>query len=86
MEKENNFVSYFVLEGIMTHLTLIIKRLIITLIVVLALWAGTIAGFLIYLSLPVEEYTETTIDQSIDNESNNNTLIGVDNNGKTESR
>ena len=76
-EKNNESVSYFILEGIMTHFSVTIKRLIITLIVVLVLWAATIAGFLWYLSLPVEEY-ETV---SVENAEGNANYIGNDMNG-----
>lgn len=71
-KKEN--VSYFVLEGIMTHFSVIIKRLIITAIIILVLWAATIAGFLWYLSLPIEEYDSVTVE----NEDGNANYIGND--------
>ena len=76
-EKNKGEVSYFVLEGIMTHLSLIIKRLIATLIVVLVLWALTIAGFLYYLSLPIEEISSV----EVENETGNANYIGNDMNG-----
>lgn len=72
--EEKGPVSYFVLEGIMTHFSIIIKRLIIVLVVVLVLWATTIAGFLWYISLPVEEYE--TVD--VENDSGNANYIGND--------
>lgn len=75
--QENKQISYFELEGIMTHFSVIIKRLITVLIVVLALWAATIAGFLWYLSLPIEEY-ETV---AVENTDGNANYIGNDMNG-----
>lgn len=74
MDDKKESVSYFVLEGIMTHFSAIIKRLIITVIVILVLWAATIAGFLWYLSLPVEEYSDITVE----NEDGNANYIGND--------
>ena len=81
-EKKDNTVTHFVLEGILNHFSTIIKRLIIVLIIVLVLWAATIAGFLWYISLPVEEYDSTVVTQDLDGDSN--TMIGVQN-GETES-
>lgn len=49
-------------------------------IIVLVLWFSTIAGFLIYISLPVEEYEVTQ-----ENEGENNTLIGVGDYGTSNS-
>lgn len=72
--EEKGPVSYFVLEGIMTHFSIIIKRLIIVLVVVLVLWATTIAGFLWYISLPVEECDTVTVE----NDSGNANYIGND--------
>lgn len=80
-EKKDNTVTHFVLEGILNHFSTIIKRLIIVLIVVLVLWAATIAGFLWYISLPVEEYDSTVVTQDLDGDLN--TMIGVQN-GETE--
>lgn len=81
MENDNK-VTHFVLEGILNHFSTIIKRLIIVIIIVLALWAATIAGFLWYISLPAEEYDTTTVTQDLDGDLN--TMIGVQN-GETES-
>lgn len=72
--EEKGPVSYFVLEGIMTHFSIIIKRLIIVLVVVLVLWATTIAGFLWYISLPIEESETVTVE----NDSGNANYIGND--------
>lgn len=57
-------VSYFVLEGIMTHYTNIIKRIITVLIIVIAMWLATIGGFLWYLSLPVEEVSSVEVENA----------------------
>lgn len=75
--EEKGPVSYFVLEGIMTHFSVIIKRLIAVLIVILVLWAATIAGFIWYISLPIEEYDTVTVE----NDSGNANYIGSDMNG-----
>lgn len=72
--EEKGPVSYFVLEGILTHFSIIIKRLIIVLVIILALWASTIAGFLWYISLPVEEGETVTVE----NEDGNANYIGND--------
>lgn len=72
-----NRVSYFVLEGIMTHSTLTIKRLLWIIVFIAILWAATIGGFLWYISLPVEDYQ----DVSIENDSGNANYIGNDMNG-----
>lgn len=51
------------------------KRLFIALIVVLAGWFLTIGGFIVYLSLPVEE---VTVEQEVDGDTNH--LIGIGDN------
>ena len=76
-EKEKANVSYFVLEGIMTHFNVVIKRLITVLVIVLILWSATIAGFIWYISLPVEEISETYVE----NQDGNANYIGNDMNG-----
>lgn len=77
MEDKDKAVSYFVLEGIMTHFSMTIKRLIIILVVTLVLWAATIAGFLWYISLPIEEVATTYVE----NADGNANYIGNDMNG-----
>lgn len=74
MEENKGSVSYLALEGVMTHFSIIIKRLVIVLITVLLLWAATIAGFIWYISLPVEEYTEI----SVENDEGNANYVGND--------
>ena len=76
-EEDSNTVSYFALEGIMTHFSNIMKKLIITLIIVLLLWVSTIAGFLWYISLPVEEVSTV----NVENQDGNANYIGNDMNG-----
>lgn len=66
MEPENRFASELLHE-----LKLQNKRLCITLYVIIALWFSTICGFLIYLSLPVNEI-------SIENDEGNANYIGGD--------
>ena len=58
------------------------KRLFMALVIVLALWFATIAGFIVYLSLPVEDIS---VEQEADGDSNQ--LIGIGDNygGETES-
>ena len=76
-DEHNEGLSYFVFEGIMTHMSKIIHRLSVICVIILTLWALTIAGFLWYLSLPVEEIS--TI--SVENEEGNANYIGNDMNG-----
>ena len=52
------------------------KRRFIVIIVLLALWFATIAGFIWYISLPVDEEVVT-----IDNDDGNANYIGNDMNG-----
>ena len=75
--KRNENVSYFVLEGILNHYSMIIKRLIATIIILVFMIGAIIAGFLWYLSLPVEEYDTVTVE----NEEGNANYIGADMNG-----
>ena len=49
-------------------------------IIMLVLWFATIAGFLLYASLPSEEYEVTQ-----ENDGENNTLIGVGDYGTSNS-
>ena len=77
MDDKKEQVSYFILEGIMTHFSVLMKRLVITMIVILFLWAATIAGFLWYISLPIEE----TSSVQVENEDGNANYIGNDMNG-----
>jgi len=53
------------------------RRWFIAFIIVLGLWFSTIVGFMIYVSLPVEE---VVMNQSADNNSHNS-MIGGDYNG-----
>jgi len=60
------------------------KRWFIAFCVMVGLEIATIAGFIWYISLPVEETTST---QEVDQDTNgggNNTFVGGDSNGKTE--
>lgn len=76
-DKRNENISYFVLEGILNHFSIINKRLITTLIVIVVLWAATIAGFLWYISLPIEEVSAVTVE----NQDGNANYVGNDMNG-----
>lgn len=71
-EKNDKFLA--VLEGVMTHDAIILKRVLIILVLIVVLWAGTIAGFLWYISLPVEETTSV----EVENEDGNANYIGND--------
>lgn len=71
-EKNDKFLA--VLEGVMTHDALILKRVLIILALIVVLWAGTVAGFLWYISLPVEETTSV----EVENEDGNANYIGND--------
>lgn len=54
------------------------KRWSVAFLVVLCLWFATIAGFIIYLSLP-EEVTQTTVEQQSSGDfHDNNNIIGGD--------
>lgn len=83
---ENENVSYFVLEGIMTHFTLMAKRLFVLCIALLVALMLTIAGFLWYISLPIEE-SETVKVESDGGYANyvGNDVIGGINNGESKS-
>lgn len=76
-EKKNDGVSYFVLEGIMTQFNLMFKRLFLLCVAVLVALVLTIAGFLWYISLPVE--TGSTV--TVENDDGNASYIGNDMNG-----
>ena len=83
---ENENVSYFVLEGIMTHFTLMVKRLFVLCIALLVALMLTIAGFLWYISLPIEE-SESVKVESDGGYANyvGNDVIGGINNGESKS-
>lgn len=76
-ENKDRDVPYYVLEGVMTHDVLILKRVLIILALALLLCAGTIFGFLWYISLPVEE----TSSVNVENTGGNANYIGNDMNG-----
>ena len=82
-EREKEYISNFTLEGILTHFTIIIKRqtrIIIALIVAIVL---IVAGFLWYITLPVEETTTTT--QTVDGiEASTINQIGGDSYGQSD--
>ena len=75
MEKENTSLA----TELIRELKSTSKRWFIAFIVVLSLWFATIGGFIIYLSLPVEETTTETVTQDADDNGNNN-YVGGDNN------
>lgn len=84
--ERNESISYFALEGVLNHFSLVIKRLLILCFALLVSWLLTIAGFLWYISLPIEEYSTV----SMENDEGLINYIGDDmkgdiNNGKSES-
>lgn len=87
-DEKKEKVSYFVLEGISTHFSLIIRRLVILCIIIIIAWLTTIGGFLWYISLPIEETSTITLDS----EDGNANYIGndmkgdINNYGKSESK
>lgn len=76
MEKENTSLA----TELIRELKSTSKRWFIAFIVVLSLWFATIGGFIIYLSLPVEETVTETVTQDADDNGNNNNYVGGDNN------
>ncbi len=58
------------------------KRLFIAFVLALVLWFVTIGGFIIYLSLPVEEIS---VEQEVDGDTNHLIGIGDAYGGETES-
>lgn len=75
MEKENTSLA----TELIRELKSTSKRWFIAFIVVLSLWFATIGGFIIYLSLPIEETVTETVTQDADDNGDNN-YIGSDNN------
>lgn len=75
MEKENTSLA----TELIRELKSTSKRWFIAFIVVLSLWFATIGGFIIYLSLPVEETVTETVTQDA-NDNGNNNYVGGDNN------
>lgn len=75
MEKENTSLA----TELIRELKSTSKRWFIAFIVVLSLWFATIGGFIIYLSLPVEETVTETVPQDA-NDNGNNNYVGGDNN------
>lgn len=74
MEKENTSLA----TELIRELKSTSKRWFVAFIVVLSLWFATIGGFIIYLSLPVEETNTETVTQDADDNGNNN-YVGGDN-------
>ena len=75
MEKENTSLA----TELIRELKSTSKRWFIAFIVVLSLWFATIGGFIIYLSLPIEETVTETVTQDADDNGDNN-YTGGDNN------
>lgn len=81
MEKENTSLA----TELIRELKSTSKRWFIAFIVVLSLWFATIGGFIIYLSLPVEETVTETVTQDADDNGDNNYIGGDNNVGSTDS-
>lgn len=83
MEKENTSLA----TELIRELKSTSKRWFIAFIVVLSLWFATIGGFIIYLSLPIEETTttESYVTQDDDDNGDNNYVGGDNNVGSTDS-
>lgn len=77
---EKNSVPYLVHEGSMARMDRIIKRLWITVIVLIVLLVATNAGWIYYESQFEMVEEKTTVTQDADGNSDN-TFIGGDNNG-----
>lgn len=80
MEKENTSLA----TELIRELKSTSKRWFIAFIVVLSLWFATIGGFIIYLSLPVEETVTETVTQDADDNGNNNYVEGDNNVGSSD--
>lgn len=78
MDKDTNFATELLTE--VKHSS---RRWFIAFIVTLALWFATIGGFLWYISLPVDETTDTTVTQDAEDSGTNNFAGGDIVNGKT---
>lgn len=59
-------VSKYILESVMMHFSTMIKRMFIIIITEIILMAAITAGFLWYISLPVEEITESQVMENVD--------------------
>ncbi len=75
--EEHEPLSYFVVEGMLTHLSLTAKRWFIIVLIELAIIVAQLVGFLWYISLPIEETTSV----ELENENGNANYIGNDMNG-----
>ena len=76
-ETEDKKIPYFVVESMMMHFTLSLRRWFIIAMVELGIIVAIVGGFLWYISLPIEE--TTTIE--VENEDGNANYIGNDMNG-----
>lgn len=80
MEKENTSLA----TELIRELKSTSKRWFIAFIVVLSLWFATIGGFIIYLSLPIEETVTETVTQDADDNGDNNYIGGGNNVGSSD--
>ena len=74
--EEKSSISNFSMEGILNHFSAIINKLIVVIVIEAVIIFLTIAGFLWYISLPIEEYTT-----ELDNSDGTLNYIGNDLNG-----
>lgn len=76
-------ISKYTLESILLYQYKIIRGLVITIIVTVCILFATIIAGIWYISLPIEEVTETVTQ---DSSGDDNTLIGIgDNYGQADS-
>ncbi len=78
-EQNKSFTSIFELS--MAREERHSKRLMNTLVLVLVLWFCTIAGFIWYITLPVEENIETQTIDDIQHPGDIHQIMGDNNNG-----
>lgn len=74
---EHEPLSYFVVEGMLTHSALAVKRFFIIVIIEAVIIVAQLVGFLWYISLPTDETTSV----EVENADGNANYIGNDMNG-----
>lgn len=83
MTNNDKGISKYTLESILLYQYKIIRGLVITIIVTVCILFATIVAGIWYISLPIEEVTETVTQ---DSSGDDNTLIGIgDSYGETDS-
>jgi hypothetical protein len=74
MLNDNTQISKYTLESILVHFSATIKRLTILCVIEAIISLGIVAGFIWYISLPVDEYSEAqqTVEDIQDSEIHQN--------------